>query len=317
VLIALAPAVSSGRELEGIPAGRWLLSPWLNTAFGYQSNVLLEHDASDDTDRVAGVEGGLMAQLPFRNSRLDLGYTAGQLLYSEKDFPRNTSQKGEIELELRFRTTDKLTFGDTYREDFARVRSPATEGGESFVGEPYTVNRWDVELRRDAPTRPGYVVRVRRIDFVYDGETPIGFFDYRGFQYHFEYRQPLPSGKQWHLTYAPRRFKHYYSDSENHPDFPVGVEFRTETSDSLLTGVSGSFGDDQPYRIAVGWGRSTYDNFDTGLVSKFSGVVGSAAWWINIGGRSGVELSFSRRPLPSNFSSYYIYNNLRADFSRE
>jgi hypothetical protein len=316
-LVAGAIVDSSAKDLpDGIPVGPWILEPTIEVSYEADTNVFRQQGDNAEEDRVATFGGELYATLPFRNSELKLGYGGNKESYDNANFPRDFTQEGEFELELNFKSGDTLTFRDVYKEDYARFRDQ--EGGlEFFEGQPYSSNRWDVKLTRDDPGRQGYYVQIQRQDFTYDGDEDVGFFDYRGFDNVFEYRQPLPNHRQWVLRYNSRRFNHY--DSRCKLGLPdclggVGVAFRKELSDSFEFGMMGVLGESQPYVVRLGYSSFRYDGTAS---SDFNGLVGYAAWRIVLGGRTDLQLRLSRAALPSNFETYYISNAARAKLDRE
>lgn len=296
---------------DGFPVGKWILAPSLTASYEADNNVFFKPSENATSDRVSTAEGYLQASLPFRNSLLQFDYTAAKESYAENVFPRDLSQVFGVALELGFKSGDVLTFSDEYRLDFARSEEIDVGGELTFEGEPYKLNRWQVELSRDDPGRQGYLVRIRRQDFNYDGENDIGFFEYRGFDNAFEYRQPLPGGRSWVVRYQTRRYNHYEPQVVSGT---VGVPFRNEKADNVTFGLRGLLGDRQPYRVYVGYGRFRYGGIES---SSFNGIVGAAAWRLWLGGRTRTDFEAIRRPLPSNFDTFYINNGLRAKLERE
>jgi hypothetical protein len=312
VLAWLAPAPTPADDLpEGMPVGRWFLAPRINSSFESNDNIFFSDEARAESDQVTTYGGGILATLPFRDNRLELDYQADRTQYRDFEFPRDVTQVAKVDLELNFRSGDTLSLRDVYRRDFARAKVIDPDTGvelEAVDGEPYNINRWEIELSRDDLRRQGYLVRVRRQDFMYKGEEDIGFFEYRGFHTVCEYRQPLPENRGWVMRYTARRFNHYEPFGE------TGVPFRKEKSDAVLLGVVGLLGEGQPFRVNLGYGRFRYEGTDE---SEFDGLVGLAAWRLRLGGRTRIDLEAVRRPLPSNSETYYINNAVRADIQRE
>jgi hypothetical protein len=310
-LFAFTPA-SAEDVPEGIPVGPWILAPSFQSRYEASNNIFYENDQNAERDRIAKIGAGIVALLPFRNSSFELSYQARKENYDENPFPRDLSQVAGFDLELKFKSGDVLAFRDVYRRDFARAEEVDT-GGEltSFEGEPYNINRWEIELSRTDPGRQGYVVRIRRQDFNYEGDKDIGFFEYRGFDNAFEYRQPLPENRSWVVRYGSRRFDHY---DPFYVDAPHGVPFRKEKADDVQLGVLGTLGEGQPFFVNLGYGRFRYEGLDE---SEFDGLVGEAAWRLQVGGRTRLDLKAIRRALPSNSQTHYINNAVRADLERE
>jgi len=311
LVLAATPAARAQELSDSIEIGPWLLAPSFSTGYESDSNIFLKDEKSETSDRVTSYSGELTAILPFRNSSLELEYSANKDRFSENEFPRDTTDVMGFDLELNLKSGDRLSFRDVYRRDFARSEEIDTGGELTFNGEPYNLNRWEVELARTDPQRQGYVIRVRRQDFIYEGEQDVGFFEYHGFDNSFEYRQPIPNRRSWVVRYDTRRFNHY----EPQPAGELGVPYRKEKTDAVSFGLRGVLrGRDQPYRIHLGFGRFRYDSVEE---SEFEGIVGSAAMRLRFGGATSLNLEVVRRPLPSNFVTYYINNGIRADLERE
>jgi len=295
---------------EGVELGPWILAPRFGSSYSAETNLFREEGDDAVEDQIATLEGKISAFLPFRNSRLELSYRAEKDEFDKSEFDRSTTQQYGAEVQLLFKTGDKLTVGDEYRQDFARSEEIDAGGEVTFNGEPYNFNRFTIRMERGDPQRQGYAVRIQRQDFTYDGQTDIGFFEYRGFDSYFEYRQPVPGNRQWVVRYRQRRFNHY---RPNEPT-EVGVPFRKEEADYLEWGLRGVVGGSNPYRLLVGY----YDFKYAGLeASEFQGIVGSFLTSLSVGGRSDLELELIRQPLPSNFETHYINNGFRSSLERE
>jgi hypothetical protein len=311
LLLAAVP-VSAQSVPEGVQVGPWILAPSIRSSYEADSNVFFETDSEAESDRVSRYGGEVKASLPFSNSMLTLDYGFSKESLDVNSVPRDLVQNGGGELVLNFKSSDRLVLRDVYRRDFARSEEVDAGGEQTFRGEPYNSNRWEIELSRSDPSRQGYLVRVRRQDFIYEGDTNIAFFDYRGFHNVFEYRQPVPGYRSWVVRYVARRFKHY---DPFEVLAPKGVPFRKETTDSVMFGLRGILGKEQPYRLHLGYGRFEYEEISQ--TSEFDGIVGAAAWRLRIGGRSKLDLEAVRRALPSNFETYYINNAINARLERE
>jgi hypothetical protein len=293
----------------GLELGPWVVAPTLSTGYAVDDNVFYENEDNADSDRITTLRGDVRAVLPFHKSQLQLDYTVAKEHYQTIEFDRDVMQEGKVDLRLAFRSGDELRLRDTYRSDFARAEIEGL-GDETgfFRGEPFSLNRWEVEFGRTDPRRQGYVIHVEREDFIYDEQVDIGSLEHRGFRNFFEYRQPLPANRSWVMRYDTRRFNYY------RPSDPVGVPLRNETTDALLFGLRGFLGEGRPYRIHLGYALFRYEG---DVYTKFQGIVGTAAWALRLGGRTRLDIEAIRRPLPSNFETYYINNAGRAALARE
>lgn len=323
ILVSLPAASQSEEPPEGIAVGKWVLAPYVRTLYEYNDNIFFRSDDGfPESDRVTTVSGGVVATMPFRNSELQLGWEGDYIDYADNVFTRDVAHELNAGFTLRFGSGDQVIVTDQFLRGITDVQS-LDQGGElTFAGEPYSFNRLDVEVTRAVPKRQGYSIRVARVDLNFDDEPAVQFFDYRGFETSFEYRQPLPSRKWVTAAYDSRRFNNYKRCPVRDPMDPtcempqadVGEPYRREEADSLLVGVRGLLGRNQPFFFRGGYGRLRYVGQPS--AKEFAGVVAQARWRLGLGSRSDLDLLFTRRPLPSNFDSYYIINELQARFRR-
>lgn len=314
LLAASVPAVAqttTEKDVpDGIPAGRWFLTPSFDMELVADDNIFRRNDSDPlgtPSDEYATVLGGLGAALPFRSSSLYLGWLGTYYDYRQQNFSRDLEQELEFELEMNFGSGDTLTLSDAYTLGFQDVQS-VDEGLELvFEGRAFDLNTWSVEMERREPGRAGYTARLTRTDLNFEGDEPASFFDYRGFQGAVEYRHPI-AGRRWILGHGTiRRFDHYEVGGE------VGVPFRKELSESLSMGLSGSFRGGSPYYVRLGYGVLDYEIQQS---ESFRGLVADASARFPLGAASGVEISLKRRALPSSFRSYYINQEIRVEVER-
>lgn len=319
-----AVAQTQATRPDGMAVGRWFLSPYFFQGFQYDDNVF-RRPGEPQSDRISRTTVGIEASLPVSNSFFDLGYMADRFDYAENQFSRDWAQEASAGWRINFGSGDRLVLSERYYRGITDMAA-IDEGGELvFQGQGYNLNRWNVELSRSIRKRPGYLVRITRADLNWvapeDEDRQVPFFDYRGYDTRFEYRHPVPPGN-WVIVHSHvRRFDHYrargYSDPETGlPDSEVGVPFRSEESESVLVGLLGTLGRDQPFFARVGWGRFAYTGLEASQ-KEFRGLVGQAQWSLRVGSRTRVELNANRRPLPSSFPTYYIVNELRVRADRE
>jgi len=197
---------------------------------------------------------------------------------------------------------------DTFTRGASDVKI-VDEGGELVYRDaPFDYNRAEVVWQRAIPGRAGFAVRVARVDLQFEPDPTVPFFDYSGWDTALEYRHPIP-GRRWlRLYYDSRRFDHF----EAGVDHSTSEPFRQEQSDSLQGGVVGFVGRDHPFDVRVGYGKFRL----VGTGAEYNGVVGLANVTLNLGGRTWLNAVLWRRPLPSNFPTYYIVNSLRVSVER-
>jgi hypothetical protein len=247
-----------------------------------------------------------------RNSLIELRYQAEKREYESFSPIRPVEQIAAALFRFNFSTGDQLTVSETHTLGASDVRA-VDEGGEfEFQDRPYDLNRIEAIWARTNPSRQGFIIRLARIDLNFAPPTnvqaPIPFFDYRGFDSSFEFRQPMAGRKWLRIYYDSRRFNHY---NPNDPD-DLGIPFRKEVADTLQVGLGGVAGRNKPFNLRVGYGRFRLE----GTGAEFNGIVGAADLGIGVGARTNVTFTFWRRPLPSSFPTYYIVNSFRVGAER-
>jgi len=303
---------------DGIKAGPFILAPYFQAGGAADSNIFLTPEPESDTIQIFTAGLGVVA--PFRNSVFQFDYEASRLQFTEHEFSRDVSQEFAVNFIFNFGSKDRLVLRERFVDSFAdlsRIDDSVGTGDERFFdGQPYRYNRWDVELSRLVPLQQGYSIRVTRVDLNYtDVVDPIPFQDYRGFDSGYEFRQPLAQRKWLIAYYSQRRFNYY---DPNIPEL-TGVPISKETSDTIQLGLRGLLGKDQPYYFRLGYVDFKFDVFLPGedQVNRFEGLTGSFSWALSIGGRSSLNLAMARRPLASGFDTFYLNNQVRAEFRRQ
>jgi len=315
-----AVARSVGYPPEGLPVGRWILAPYFISQVGMEENLFrlsscpVEEPDCLDAQAVSRNAIGLAARLPVRNSLIELRYQAEKRQYERAAPPLRPLEEifGAL-FQFSFSTGDQLIISDNYTRGSSDVRA-IDEGGEfEFQDRPYDLNRFEAMWTRTNPSRKGFIVRVARVDLNFAPpedplNKPIPFFDYRGFESSFEYRQPM-GGRNWlRVYYDSRRFNHYEPNDRTQ----VGVPFREEVADTLQLGLGGLAGRAKPFNLRVGYGRFRLE----GTGAEYNGIVGAADLAIGVGARTNLTFQVWRRPLPSNFDTYYIVNSFRMGVER-
>lgn len=308
-LAAASPAAAEQPVPEGLVVGPWVLAPALHAEYLADSNVFREDDAfQPESDRIATLRGRLDAHLLFSNSKLGLFYEGSLQEFDRNRFSRDTGLTLGADLLLDFGRGTTLRLGDTFRRDYTRIDDEVPDA--VFRGEPFNVNRWEIDLSREVPNRRGFAVRVARTDFIFAGRSATGLYDYRGFSGSAEYRHPLP-GRRW-LTagYSGRRFNHFRPNCHLQAvECQVGVPFRRESFDGVSAGLRGRLGERQLYMFNLGAGQSEL----TGeRASEFGNVVAEGTWEVRAGERTAVRFALGRRPLPSTDDSLYILTDVSA-----
>ncbi len=320
-----ASARAVPKRPDGLAWGPWIFRPWIAAGFETDDNV--RRNAPEDAirDEIGTLEAEVEGILVFRNSKLRVAYGADREDFDAIKVERNIDQDLEVDLTLNFSTGDRLRFFDRYNRSFSLQRSEDTgeglpddpgdiEGAETFVGEPFDFNRWEIRLTRAEPRRQGYDIKISRVDFNYRGTSEVSRYDYRGFDNSFEYRHPMPQNRWWTVFYNSRRINHYNDPNVPRGSVPVGMPYRKEVSDSLQLGLRGDLGEGQPFVLRLGYTEFEYEGQSD---SRFTGISGQAQWTLALGADSDLTIGIFRRPLPSSFSTYYVNNIVRTGFESD
>lgn len=293
---------------EGVPAGHVILAPYLVAGYRADDNLFRTAD-NPESDTITTLRGGLVARVPVRMSLFEIGYEAEKEDYAKHTFARDLTQRFAGVGSVSFSTGDDLLVSDTYTSGFSDVTSISAGGELVFLGEPYNLNRADLVLNRANPLRAGYEIRVSRADFAFDGEDPVPFFDYRGWDGSAEYRQPIGMNRWLTVNYVWRRYDHFIA---NDPA-AAGVPFRTETGDALGLGLRGRLSGGRPYFLKVGY--SSYA-LDGETPTSMNAVVTEGEIALPIGPQTQVRVNVARRPYPSTYDTYYMTNFVGAAAER-
>ncbi|MDH3627659.1 MAG: hypothetical protein OEV00_01980 [Acidobacteriota bacterium] len=295
---------------RGLEAGPWVLAPILGIGYTNDDNIF-RLDEEEEDEQIGEAVAALTAYLPFRKSMLKLGYSAEYYDYANNNFTRTVAQDFSLDLDVRLAGGGRIRVRDDYTRGFSDVQQ-FDEGGERvFDGKPYDLNDFEVTFSRAVPYHPGYLLRIRSRDFSFVEGAEVAFFDYKGWDASGEYRQPIPGSRWLTLFGNSRRLDHSEAGSSGDP-------FRKEAADDLQIGIRGLAGGDDPYFIKLGWGRFEYQDV-VGAVTEpepFRGVVGAFQYRLRISHAMDMVFSGSRRPLPSNFDTYYLVNEMQVDLQR-
>jgi hypothetical protein len=303
------PRSAAGEEpFDGLVLGRWLVSPSLSFVAEADDNIFRRNRADDVVaDRYTRIQAALGATLPFRQSRLSLGYLASRLRYQDLPTPeRDTEQEGSVELELQLSRGDTLTLSGLFNRGFNEVQQIDESGELVFEGRPFNYNRYDLRWERFVPAARGYLVHLTRRDLNFDSLQSVAFFDYRGYDAAVAFREPLGPTRWFELRYNGRRFDNFRADGS----LPVGRAYRREVSDQAFVGLTGRIGRDKNYYVRAGYGRFRYELVPA---PEFEGVVFQAGMAF-IFRSARINIDAFRRPSASFFDSYLTTHQLRARY---
>jgi hypothetical protein len=294
----------------GIPAGRWILAPYFVASVGAEDNLFqVSDDQGPESDTISTLRGGLVARLPVRMSLFEFGYEAEKVHYAKHTFDRDLVQRGAALGRFSFSTGDELVVTDTYTAGFSDVLAINPGGELVFLGEPYNRNDAGIAMQRVNPLRAGYELRLSRIDFSFSGNDPVPFFDYRGWEWSAEYRQPAGLNRWITFNYVGRDYDHFVPNDPN----GSGEPFRHETGDAIGVGLRGTFVGGRPYVMKVGYTR--YD-LKGETDSSLNAVVAEGELAIPVGPQTSLRVYLARKPYPSTYDTYYLTNYVRTAAER-
>lgn len=311
VLVASAAVAEVGEEQpDGIRASQWILRPSITSGVTYSSNPFFQSESRNpQSDRILVVRPRIEAILPFSNSYWSIDYAYGQYDFENADLPDDSTQEMGTALSLLFGSYERLSLG--YRRTAGLARSILyDEGGEAVSdGNTFTLDLYEASLSRDVIGQRGYAVELQRRDFRFDEGAPAQFFNYLGWDWSVEYREPLSPVRWFTVSLGGRDYDHFLVDD------PSGERYRAEDSQAVYIGITERVGRRRSYRLRIGYGRS---QFPEGLGSEFEGVVGDGTFSLGIGRRTTILITASRAPYPSYYANnnYFVSNQLRIRLQR-
>ncbi len=306
VFICWFPGTAAAADrVEGLPVGPWLLNPYLITGYEYDSNPLFR-PGNNESENIGVVTPGLGAVLPVRNSSFRF-----QVEHSIYDYERLTLGKNSVTeidtgLQLAFSSLDQLEIGFERTSGLSRTTQGFDDGGETvFKGDTFNLNSYSLNLARAVYGHRGYQVRLARRDLVFDEGTSTSFFDYRGWEYRGEYREPVGPRRWLLVSLEGRRYDHFRVND------PIGRLFRQEDSRMAYFGMEGKFSPQVTTRARLGYGDY---RFPLAAGSDYQGMVGDLRVdFQSTSRRIEINLIGSRRPNASYFfnNTYYVHSSLQ------
>ncbi|MBD3868465.1 MAG: outer membrane beta-barrel protein [Acidobacteria bacterium] len=294
---------------EGLPVGPWILTPSVVTGYEYDSNPLFTEGGSA-SDRVSILTPRLGAFLPVSNSGFRIELEQSYYNYEILDLDDNTVTDISAAVELEFSTSDNLEVAFDRTSGLARSVQAFDEGGEAvFQGDTFDLNQYTMALSRSVSGHRGYRFQVVRRDLVFDPNTTAKFFNYRGWSYSGEYREPVAPGRWIIASVEGRRYDHFRVLSR------PGDLFRQEDSRMLFVGLDGKFFSHWNSRVRVGYGDYRFPMADG---SDYSGMVGDfSASYRSSGERLLVQIIAAHKPQASFFFNSTYYLNTSSEMTLE
>jgi hypothetical protein len=185
----LAPARAQEELPDGIPAGRWILAPFVRFTYENDDNIFRRSESTGqvEADQVATIWGGATASLPVRNSLLELSAELSRFDYKNNEFPRDFSRDFGAIFTSNFGTGDTVSISERFLRGISstqvRDADPGGDVGElTFQGRPFNLNEIQLEVIRAVPTSVGYSINITRLDLNWErvADRFIPSYDYRG-----------------------------------------------------------------------------------------------------------------------------------------
>jgi hypothetical protein len=296
--------------------GPWLLAPSLTAGWSNDSNVFYRSEQDRPSgDNILRVIPQIRAQLPFRNSALELAYRRTFLDYRKTRLDGSGFHELEGALRLRFSTHDTLELTGAHtrgRAEFLRF-----DAGELvFQGEPYRLNAWGLRVFREVPGHRGYALSVLRSDLNFSEDVEVQFFDFRSLAVEVEYREPL-GPNSWILSSLQLEDADHFcrfATATGAPCPGVGVPFRRARGGTAMFGLRGVLGGQEPFYLRVGREVRRFEPQDR----VTSGLVGEGLLTLRLAPSSRILVTAHRRTWPSfyQFNDFYRSQDVEVRFER-
>ncbi len=300
-LSGLIAATAAGVEPDhGFQAGPWLLEPSLLFEYEYHSNPFFR-PTGGSSDRILTAKPALGLSLPFSQSLVYFNISKAIYDYQRVTLGGNSVLESSGGVELNFNTQDKLELDVENTSGLARSTGVFDEGGETvFRGDTFDFNSYTATFSRSVYGHRGYRVQLQRQDLVFDRGTTVQFFDYRGWNYQGEYRQPVSPVSWFLVSLGGRKYDHFRVGDVS-PD-----PFRREDSRIGYLGFDARYSPRSGLRVLLGYGSFEYPGSGG---SSFGGLVADLTARHSTGsGKLEWIVSASRKPYSSFFrnNTHYV-----------
>ena len=314
VVAATASAATRKPAPDGLPAGKVIFKPWITSDVLADDNLFRRNENQNpesDVERV--LSAGVTAHIPFYMSELQLGYEGGSFHYRKGNVENSESHEGTVLLTLNSSNHHTFVFDGAYNRGVTQ-RQTIDENQEIVrQGIPLARTNLGLEWSRQVAQRPSWTARFQVVDQSYRVVERQPWLDYDGWDFLYDYGQPIYRRGYLSARASLRRQDQFESGAESLITDPL----RREEYSGLEVGFRGLVGRSQPLYATLGYGKLEYKDVIQGdAPSSYSGVVGTVTWRLPVGSASNLSLSAIRRPLSSFYNTYYLVNELRARFDR-
>jgi len=297
VLITSAPAVHA----EGIPIGKWIFLPSVDTLWESDDNLFLDSEGKNHLSASSIVlAANLNFMLPFRKSHFKINYTpqfrkfiAGDVTELDILDLNYTSHFLDLETKLVFSNGLLLSFEEHYADDtFDRI-DEVTVGEIAFSNVRYQSNKAHIEATKQLGPRHSAGILMKYDNLVFDEAIIISVGKRDQFEAELNYVYEMSPIARLSASYM------FGQGSQDSTD-PLAIPVTTTTEKFDIQGVSVAFhGALGRHGLAdFRLGHSQW-NFDEQRLQDFSGVVGQMRYRLTIRDQFRLLTEISRYPVQS------------------
>ncbi len=306
----LGQVPDSPSEATAIPVGRVFLYPLFSSSVERTDNLFM---LSSDVQaaNITTIAPGVIADMPFSNSSVRLGYVGSRRDYHTVGIETNDSHYFVGNARLKFGSGFELSLKEDYQRGMLDTLGVDPGGNLIFRGERYELNATEAELALERTSTKRIALSFGRDVRNVLGDRLSGIYDAE--EYHGklsgEHRLGMRTWMLWegnfartHLTWPPeyREGASIYEDDDN---LRVGTRFLLSPATVL--------------NALAGWSRTRFTGDASGA---FRGVVGNAnVRWTRPTGET-VEFGFARVVYPllvdaEDVEPYYLSTQYHVEAS--
>jgi hypothetical protein len=307
-MILLAPGgavlAADATSAEGIPVGKWIFSPAVESLWQKENNLFLSSAAPVPATSYL-VRPHFNWTLPFRDSQFKARYSPQLRRFIDRDEgtqdleDRYSSHFLEVDLDLKFSNRVNVKVHDEYTLD--TLETALFDAGQEIVfnSDPYRKNLGELEVLVPLGFRHNVGLRAVTERLTFDeSDAPI-FLNYnhdRAALLH-EFRlTPL-----WRL----RASVHLGRGEQERPPTPPFEEVEAFRSTDFRLAVQGAVGSHGLLDARLGFLRWDFDN---PTLEDYSGLTGEVRYRLNLSERAYLSFTGTQVALPSffNLNSHYV-----------
>lgn len=316
ILAGAAAGWGTPARAEGIPMGKWIFYPSVDTLWQSEDNLFLQHEDPESASSLT-LRPNLRWELPFRQSSFKLGYSPQVREFVSRGSKAETglekryySHYANVESRLVFSNGLKMRFKDSLVFDTLETLNFDPGGEVPFNSTPYRRNTADFETIKGIGARNGAGLQARYEEFDFEEEEEQSFIEYE--------RADLGLLYLYHLSPATQ-FKAAYligTGTQNRGSLSVSGEVEKFNSQQLLASLQGALGRRTLLEASLGYLSWDFRSPD---VQDFNGVSGEVRWKLLLSERTSLSAEFASQPFQSffNVNSYYVGRSVDLRFAHE